>query len=157
MFRKLRIAFSTACGIACVLLIVLWVRSYWWNDMAYCPLNSTPRMLSVFSLRGRILIAAHVPVDDDDLMKSRDPAWGWEPQYVGNLVPLEDEEEKPRPLFEFRILLNGIHIEFPHWFAILIAVAVAVATWIRFRFSLRTLLIAMTLVAVVLGLAIWAA
>ena len=28
-FRKLRIAWSVACGIACVLLIVLWVRSYW--------------------------------------------------------------------------------------------------------------------------------
>jgi len=28
-FRKLRIAFSATCLIACVLLIVLWVRSYW--------------------------------------------------------------------------------------------------------------------------------
>ena len=27
-FRKLRIAFSATCLIACVLLIVLWVRSY---------------------------------------------------------------------------------------------------------------------------------
>src|SRR6478609_241719 len=31
-FRKLRIAWSVGCGIACVLLIVLWVRSYWWFD-----------------------------------------------------------------------------------------------------------------------------
>jgi hypothetical protein len=31
-FRKLRIAFSVTCLIACVLLIVLWVRSYWWSD-----------------------------------------------------------------------------------------------------------------------------
>src|SRR6476620_2384492 len=27
-FRKLRIAWSVFCGLACVLLIVLWVRSY---------------------------------------------------------------------------------------------------------------------------------
>ena len=27
--RYLRIAFSATCLIACVLLIVLWVRSYW--------------------------------------------------------------------------------------------------------------------------------
>ena len=33
-FRKLRIAFSAACLVACVLLIVLWVRSYWWCDVA---------------------------------------------------------------------------------------------------------------------------
>jgi hypothetical protein len=31
-FRKLRIAFSAVCGIACVLLIALWVRSYMWRD-----------------------------------------------------------------------------------------------------------------------------
>src|SRR4051794_36442298 len=28
-FRKLRIAWSVAWGVACVLLILLWVRSYW--------------------------------------------------------------------------------------------------------------------------------
>jgi hypothetical protein len=31
-FRKLRIAWSVACAIACVLLIALWVRSYWAVD-----------------------------------------------------------------------------------------------------------------------------
>ena len=34
-FRKLRIAWSVACLIACVLLIVLWVRSYWWVDIGF--------------------------------------------------------------------------------------------------------------------------
>jgi len=32
-YRYLRIAFSVTCGIACVLLVVLWVRSYWSVDM----------------------------------------------------------------------------------------------------------------------------
>jgi hypothetical protein len=31
-FRKLRIAWSVVCSIVCVLLIVLWVRSYWIED-----------------------------------------------------------------------------------------------------------------------------
>ena len=31
-FRKLRIAWSVVWGLAAVLLIVLWVRSYWWVD-----------------------------------------------------------------------------------------------------------------------------
>ena len=30
--RKLRIAWSVVWGLAIVLLIVLWVRSYWWED-----------------------------------------------------------------------------------------------------------------------------
>src|SRR5687768_13490300 len=32
MRRKLRIAFSAMWGITCLLLVVLWVRSYWWWD-----------------------------------------------------------------------------------------------------------------------------
>jgi hypothetical protein len=31
-YLKLRIAWSAFCCIACVLLIVLWVRSYWQRD-----------------------------------------------------------------------------------------------------------------------------
>jgi hypothetical protein len=31
-YRKLRIAWSVGCGIVCLLLIALWVRSYWWSD-----------------------------------------------------------------------------------------------------------------------------
>ena len=38
-FRKLRIAWSVGCGIACVLLIVLWVRSYTVIDSHYCRLT----------------------------------------------------------------------------------------------------------------------
>ena len=42
----------------------------------------------------------------------------------------------------------------PHWFCVLTTVALAVAPWFRWskRFSLRTLLIATTLVAVALGM-----
>src|SRR5262245_28767768 len=31
-FRKLRIAWSVVWGVVAVLLIALWVRSYWWLD-----------------------------------------------------------------------------------------------------------------------------
>src|SRR4051794_10959899 len=51
-FRKLRIAWSVMCLIACVLLIVLWVRSYWWADVF-----SSAKGYSVGSLRGELLVA----------------------------------------------------------------------------------------------------
>jgi hypothetical protein len=49
-------------------------------------------------------------------------------------------------------------IQVPYWFIVLVTAAFSVAPWIQWskRFSLRTLLIAMTLVAVVLGLVVWA-
>ena len=36
-FRKLRIGWSVGCGIACVLLIALWARSYPHDDMLRRP------------------------------------------------------------------------------------------------------------------------
>ena len=52
---------------------------------------------------------------------------------------------------------RGAAIMAPYWFWLLILTALAIAPWIRqlkWRFSLRTLLIATTLVAVVLGLVV---
>jgi hypothetical protein len=43
----------------------------------------------------------------------------------------------------------------PHWFALVAAGSLSAAPWFRLRFSLRTLLIATTLIAVVLGLFVW--
>ena len=39
-YRKLRIAWSVVFGVVAVLLIVLWVRSYWWVEMIGAPLTS---------------------------------------------------------------------------------------------------------------------
>ena len=43
----------------------------------------------------------------------------------------------------------------PFWAPVLVLSLIAVAPWLPQRFSLRTLLIATTLVAVVLGLIVW--
>ena len=43
--RYVRITFSIACGIACVLLIALWARSYWWIDGAVGPISSNKVLL----------------------------------------------------------------------------------------------------------------
>jgi hypothetical protein len=48
-FRKLRIAWSVAWGILCLLLIALWVRSYWWCDIAEVAFNKS----SVFSVMSK--------------------------------------------------------------------------------------------------------
>ncbi len=45
----------------------------------------------------------------------------------------------------------------PHWFVIILAATSGIVPWLRWHFSLRTLLIATTLIALVLGLAVYAA
>jgi hypothetical protein len=167
--RKLRIAWSVACGVLCLLLIVLWVRSYWWNDRVYCPLNSTPRMLIGASLWGRITVGA-VVLPKDDLSPR---GWARTSEYVGHVVSYEEEQD---PFFEylkrkfFEYLndkfeyqmseKNGGYIRFPHWLPLLALATLSVPAalpWLRWRFSLRALLIGMTVVAAILGVAIWAA
>jgi hypothetical protein len=53
----------------------------------------------------------------------------------------------------------GFGIFIPDWLVLAIFIALGTAPWIPWskRFTLRTLLIATTLVAVVLGLVMWAA
>ena len=40
-FRKLRIAWSVVCGILCLLLVALCVRSYWYRDYSLVEVSST--------------------------------------------------------------------------------------------------------------------
>src|SRR5258708_7822240 len=53
-FRKLRIAFSATCLIACVLLIALWVRSYYSEDIL--NINVLSRGFTAWSLEGKAVL-----------------------------------------------------------------------------------------------------
>ncbi len=66
-YRKLRIAWSVAWGIACVLLIVLWVRSYTWNDLIMYRLTAQ-KSIQFQSIRGRLRfgVSARTPGSDKD-------------------------------------------------------------------------------------------
>jgi hypothetical protein len=151
-YRKLRIAWSVGWGIACVLLIVLWVRSY--------------SCLDSFRYWTGISNTAAVDSKDDRIYFSMSPTGGanLEP-YIGKRKRSEGETEILNTIIasENRFgfgryidltLVNTATFIFPHWFAVAVSGALATSVWVPWsrRFSLRTLLIATTLVAVVLGL-----
>jgi hypothetical protein len=56
-FRKLRIAWSVMFGTACVLLIVLWVRSHQYPDVKYVNLPNG-RKLNITSAVGKFFISS---------------------------------------------------------------------------------------------------
>ena len=61
--------------------------------------------------------------------------------------------------FEWNKYDDGVNIIIPYWFFVFVTATLTTAPWIRqlrWRFSLRTLLIATTLVAAVLGLIVYA-
>jgi hypothetical protein len=138
-YPKLRIAWSVAWGVVAVLLCVLWVRSYWrWDRVA----SNTQRYdaVSLGSARGGVQFERSVlPVVD-----------GWE-------SGLLDEPVGPilTPLQWYGTPTSHI-IYIPYWAPFLLIAVVSGLPWLVVRrFSLRTLLIATTLVAVVLGLVVW--
>ena len=54
-FRKLRIAWSVVWGLAAVLLVVLWVQSYWWfNHAQYIFSNN--RFVALIAVQGVVSV-----------------------------------------------------------------------------------------------------
>ena len=145
-FRKLRIVFSAICGIACVLLIVLWVRSYWWVDIGFFKVTK-----GVFLYGGSMPGTFGFHIYPEEYV----PTGMWH-QSAEKWRRALHEREGMGLLGTFRIDTEQVLV--PYWFWLLIPVAVAVVSWLpwRGRFSLRALLLATTLVAVVLGLVCYA-
>jgi hypothetical protein len=123
-YRKPRIAWSTFCGIACALLIVLWVRSY--SDYAIINWN----------------------LDGDHVLRA---------MHHRGTVYAEHRHIKPYPMGRFFVQENWMTLlKLPYWFlAFTVAVFGSLPWFIQRPFTLRTLLIATTLVAVVLGMVVW--
>ena len=147
-FRKLRIAWSVLCGIACVLLIVLWVRSYWWWDTVQGPLLDGVQF-SAGSHHGRLAIGT----DAFEIAQSTELGATKCAIVLRNSRYFKQDYSIG---FAFFHSDGSWAIHIPHWFAIDgLAHSSRPHPWLRWRFSLRTLLIATTLVAVVLGLIVW--
>jgi len=142
MARKLRIAVSVFFGLLAVALCVLWVRSYHFADVL-C------RHLLVSSEQGEI----NVSWNDDGTATGQ-----W--MYSRIVVPWNPSNKsylpQPSPPFGWSYNQHHASARFPHWSAMLAAAGFAAVPWFRPRFSLRTVLIVTTLVAMVLGLVVWA-
>jgi hypothetical protein len=147
-YRKLRIAWSVAWGVVCALLVVLWVRSSHHAESIYIPVAGSYEF-SCYSEYGSVQFdiidygTGEFALDSEEIepMGYVPPGQGfwW---YLGFAV-----DSWP----------GGSVVMLPYWLICGVSVCIVIAPWIRLsnRFSLRTLLIATTLVAVMLGLIVW--
>ena len=88
---------------------------------------------------------------------SRHPETGANFHYVENPSPSLSPDASWRHYFVRDSTSLAFSIVVPFWFPILMSAVIGGLSWLPFRFTLRTLLIATTLVAVGLGLIVWAA
>lgn len=140
-YRTLRIAWSVVWGVVAVLLVALWVRSCYRADTVGFIRSKVA--VAVFSNRGTVACSV--------------TQLGFPNTWILENTPIEVEVSPYKyPWIYVQPLSTSITT--PNWLLVTLFSGVAVVPWIRFstRYSLRTLLIALTVVAVGLGLIVWA-
>ena len=146
-FRKLRIAWSVGWGLAALLLCVLWVRSYWQVEQVLLPVTRSATVV-IGSMPNVFVFGATDKSPTGTFTIISFPTKDW-------LAAVAEGPNRPwNGLMMFSVSTDGVML--PHWFWVLMSVAFATAPWLPLRFSLRTLLIAVTLAASVLGAMVWA-
>lgn len=134
--RCLRIAASVFFAVVTVALCVLWVRSYQWNGFFYRVDNGN--LTTIGLNKGQVYLTHSHGMAQPSFSR------GWSYRGVRAALPATTSKQRLSWVCPFSIFTT-------------VATVGVIAPWIRNRFSLRTLLIATTLVAVVLGLGVWAA
>jgi hypothetical protein len=137
----IRVGISVFFGTLAIAMCASWARSYTWRDRVTIV---APFAFDVSgdSVQGRLYLHQR----QKGLTKS---IW-WEVYDVARY------STSSRYNNTIGFGWNDWLICLPYWFLSLVAIVLATTPLVIHRFSLRALLIAVTLVAVVLGLAVWA-
>jgi hypothetical protein len=162
-FRKLRIAWSVTWGVLAVALCLLWVRSYWWRDPMVIGVP-TGRWIHIISMHGGASIAyvSDSPFTNTSANPTADYVLGrslFTEVGRSERIPMDFGALVLNPAaFRWDVFDDGVRVILPYWCMVLTSIGFAIAPWIaalKCRFSLRTLLIATTLVAFGLGLVVY--
>jgi hypothetical protein len=165
-YRKLRITWTVFCGIACALLIALWVRSYWrLDELKGKPLKGK---LTASSVSGKLVFEGGSAPSKfwnssrtweltNEVVNERTYLWplDWAPDYRRLNISFYHFKDTRTSI---STSANPIwFLIVPHYCLVALALLIAGIFWLPWsnRFTLRTLLIATTLVALVLGLIVW--
>jgi hypothetical protein len=141
-YRRLRIAFSVVCGILCLLLIVLWVRSHGAEDRLTGNFAGS-HWFRVYSSHGCLVY--YVPGTPGP-----PSMYAWQPNF-GSEFWLEASDGRIASVPRVRLHREEDWVTLPYWFLVGLCAVVAATPWLRWRFSVRTLLIAITILALALG------
>jgi hypothetical protein len=147
-----RAAFSITCATVAVLRCVLWVRSYWSYDYIGHPRRGALP-------NGFASSVGNLKLEFDEGGTGEPDDWHFytEPVRASTYTFVADRDWIEHR-FQWNITGGCDSVGIPHWFACSVFAAIAAIPWIPWsaRFSLRTLLLVVTLGSIVLGLVAWA-
>jgi hypothetical protein len=125
---------------ACLIIGVLWVRSYWRVEFATIPRRGT-QVFIIHSHEGLMTWYTRFHVRRGELL-----SWDLYSAPIG--PPFNGEQ--PDLLRNLRLvrIVTGKSVKLPHWVVILACAAIGAAPWLRWRFNVRTVLVLMAIVAV---------
>jgi len=141
IIQYVRIAVTALSLMACVLCIALWVRSNWYVDEVWFPLPGN---------RGLGFVSAE-NCGSIGIQKRESNPSSYIVGYNSVALPIVDYELRTFPGFFLTLESDVAYLNVPYWFLVLLSALAAVCAWTSWQFSLRTMLIATTLVAVGLG------
>src|SRR6476620_6466011 len=127
-FRKLRIAWSVVWGLAAVLLIALWVRSYWRHD----KLNLQYALYADFqSGRGHLSFGCHLDPWKQHLKSKSSPAdprriWDWKVRSR----PASTGENETTVLWWFSSK-DEFQVFTSHWCLVLVLATLTTLPWLH--------------------------
>jgi hypothetical protein len=158
--RLLNIA-SIVCLVACVTLMGMWVRSYRWVDELHGPIVGQ-QTFTLTSRPGRLLVtfdksSANTP----PVKKNGRPLWSLNSDRYGpSFQPEELQAVWLYPAARFTHSIGRPQLwgsVLAYWFLVLVSGLLAMLFQLRWplRFTLRSLFVVTTFVAVVLGMIAW--
>lgn len=153
-------AASAACGVLCLVLLGLWVRSYWWTENLIGPARGSYR-LGVANADGWMTVRYR----NGRLSPQAFPEWTLQSKSDAEMEKIYKQMEdsirgttatftRPAPAYGWK---ENWGFQFPHWApTALLGIFAVVAGWkLPWRLSLRTMFIAMTIAGVALGMIVW--
>lgn len=140
--RNLRIVWSVLCCVPILILVALWVRSYWRIDGLSAIIRADTYMC--ISHEGIVELAWLT----DHSTQYLPPTWDV------SSSPTNAKTRRVSNLFARGFALTPESAVIPLWFPVMLTTVLASAPWYHWsnRFSLRALFFAMTLAAIALSL-----
>jgi hypothetical protein len=147
IWQLLRWAVSVAAFTVCLLVGVLWVRSYWRAESATIPRRGT-QVFIILSREGSTSWYTRFSERRGQLL-----SWDlWSAPLAPPII-----REQPDLWHNLRLvrIVPGKSVVLPHWIVMLVCGLIGVAPWLRWRFSVRGVLVLMAFLAAMFAILIF--